>query len=169
MDLLKDISSHEKDDVLTSNQDHFGRSTPAWFNISQWKSGRRHDQRLPSLLIRHQRHSKSESLFFSPSCLNLKQAGKNELEVVIEPHPRYGAQLLKSYKSEFPLSFPYRILTRLPGYSYGWDFAPSLPGQGIIKPVKIVAYDIGMISYVNVNVQKRTDADWDVDVSLEKF
>ncbi|PRP76382.1 beta-mannosidase [Planoprotostelium fungivorum] len=101
---------------------------------------------------------------FSFGVKSLLKTGQNDIQISLRPHVRYGDQLRKIYNSSFPVSSPWKTLYRLPGFSYGWDFAPSFPGQGIVKPVRLVAYDVAKISYLNVIVTKSSGETWKVQL-----
>lgn len=68
-----------------------------------------------------------------------------DLSVVIHPAIQYGAGLAETVPWTYPAdSDPYSgkpsVFVRKAPYQFGWDFAPSMPGGGIWRPVRLEAW-----------------------------
>ncbi len=69
----------------------------------------------------------------------LLRAKSNHLLVKFDSALEYGRTLMSRYGklSENENSYPSRVYLRKAQYQFGWDWAPSLPGCGIWRPVHI--------------------------------
>ena len=65
----------------------------------------------------------------------------NSLLIKFESPNKYAKNLMNRYPTltKLHLSNPHRVYIRKAQYQFGWDWAPSLPGCGIWKPVRIEA------------------------------
>lgn len=65
--------------------------------------------------------------------------GKNFLRIVFLPARKRALELLKNHTPRLPGGE--RVFSRKAQYQFGWDWAPSLAGCGIWKPIYLVAGD----------------------------
>jgi len=100
----------------------------------------------------------------------LKPVG-NVLLVKFEPPVKHAQRLMKRHAafSNADFSNPHRVYIRKAQYQFGWDFAPTLPGCGIWRPVRIEGLHAARIADVHVrtiDLAEKT-ADLRIAVTLE--
>ncbi|HEX41306.1 MAG TPA: glycoside hydrolase family 2 protein [Phycisphaerales bacterium] len=81
----------------------------------------------------------------------LKPAG-NVLLVKFEPPVKHAQRLMKRHAAFTNAGFsnPHRVYIRKAQYQFGWDFAPTLPGCGIWRPVRIEGLHAARIADVHI-------------------
>jgi beta-mannosidase len=84
----------------------------------------------------------------------LKQ-GENELSVHFHSPLRYTDSLWNNYPVKLP-DHP-RVMIRKAAYQFGWDWAPQLPGCGIINDVYLEGCDIATIEHLQFITREISD------------
>jgi len=102
------------------------------------------------------------------SCKDFLKDGENELRILLRSPTHTGLQLLKENGYPLPASNDQSenggmgedkvsIFTRKAGYHYGWDWGPRLVTSGIWRPVRLLAYNYGLIENVHIIQKNITD------------
>ncbi len=100
------------------------------------------------------------------------KAGENEIMVKFDPAENYARGQMGRYIrfQESDFTNPHRVYLRKAQFQFGWDFSPSLPGCGIIGPVRICGCSHPCIDDVYIRTVEcdHAHADLKIDVRLNQ-
>ena len=97
------------------------------------------------------------------------RAKSNHLLVKFDSPLQYGRALMSRYGklSEDENSYPSRVYLRKAQYQFGWDWAPSLPGCGIWRPVHLEAADQARIEDICIRTIDCNEQFADIQIAVK--
>ncbi|WP_299122119.1 glycoside hydrolase family 2 protein [uncultured Winogradskyella sp.] len=96
---------------------------------------------------------------------------ENELRILFESTSKY--EEIEKEKLPYELPESNRIFTRKAQFQYGWDWGPKLNTSGILRPIKLLAWNDYKIEDINIRLINQNDsianlvADIDVNSKLK--